>query len=99
MPNALSKLRTEVTPDHVLRAFEEYDRVGPDAFFATHGYGPSHNYELEWQHRRYPHKAILGTAYELGTGQRLAPRDFEGGKAGAVAVLQKLGFTVDERSA
>jgi hypothetical protein len=42
----------------------------------------------------YPHKAILGTAYELATGKRLAPADFEGGKAGAVAVLGKLGFTV-----
>ena len=98
MPSALSKLRTEVTRDHVVRAVEEYDRVGPDAFFAAHGYGPSRTYELEWQHRRYPHKAILGTAYELATGQRLTPGDFEGGKSGAVAVLQKLGFTVNERS-
>lgn len=98
MPSALSKLRTEVTRDHVLRAVEEYDRVGPDDFFTTHGYGPSRTYELVWQHKRYPHKAILGTAYELATGQRLSPGDFEGGKAGAVAVLQKLGFTIEERS-
>ncbi len=40
------------------------------------------------------HKAILGTAYELATGQRLAPGDFEGGKDGAVKVLERLGFTV-----
>jgi hypothetical protein len=39
-------------------------------------------------------RAILGTAYEIATGQRLAPADFEGGKAGAVRVLGKLGFTV-----
>jgi hypothetical protein len=42
-------------------------------------------------------KAILGTAYELATGQRLAPGDFEGGKTGAVRVLGKLGLTVQER--
>jgi hypothetical protein len=98
VPSALSKLRTNVTREDVLRAVEEYDRVGPDAFFAAHGYGPSRTYELVWYHRRYPHKAILGTAYELATGQRLAPGDFEGGKAGAVSVLQELGFTVEPRS-
>ena len=41
----------------------------------------------------YPHKAILGRAYEFATGRRLASGDFEGGKAGAVGVLGKLGFT------
>jgi hypothetical protein len=37
------------------------------------------------------------TAYELATGERLGSGDFEGGKAGAVAVLGKLGFTVQAR--
>jgi hypothetical protein len=42
-------------------------------------------------------KAILGTAYEFATGQRLASGDFEGGKTGAVKVLGKLGFTIQPR--
>jgi hypothetical protein len=49
------------------------------------------------EERRYPPKAILGVAYEFATGQRLGSGDFEGGKAGAVAVLGKLGFTVQAR--
>ena len=97
IPNALSKLRTDVNHDHVVQAIKEYDRLGPEAFFSAHGYGPSRSYELVWNHRRYPHKALLGTAYEYATGQRLTPSDFEGGKTGAVAVLQQLGFTVDAR--
>ncbi len=48
--------------------------------------------------RLYPPKAILGTAYEFATGERLAPSDFEGGKSGAVRVLGKLGFLVRARS-
>jgi len=84
----------QVSRDDVLVALEDYDRLGPEQFFAKHGYGPSRSYELTWNKRRYPHKAILGTAYEIATGQRLAPGDFEGGKAGAVRVLTKLGFTV-----
>ena len=45
----------------------------------------------------YPPKAILGTAYELATGQRLGSGDFEGGKSGAVAVLRTLGFTIQDK--
>ena len=83
-----------VTYDDVLRAIQEYDRTGPERFFSEHGYGPSRSYVLVWDERSYPHKAILGTAYEFATGQRLGSADFEGGKAGAVRVLGKLGFTV-----
>jgi hypothetical protein len=83
-----------VSRDDVLAALEDYDRLGSERFFSQHGYGPSRSYELIWNKRHYPHKAILGTAYELATGHRLAPGDFEGGKAGAVRVLGNLGFTV-----
>ncbi len=84
----------QVSRDDVLTALQEYDRLGQEQFFARHGYGPNRSYELIWNNSHYPHKAILGTAYEIATGQRLAPGDFEGGKAGAVRVLGKLGFTV-----
>jgi hypothetical protein len=98
MTSVLSEVRAEVTRDHVVRAIKEYDRLGPEAFFAAHGYGPSRSYELVWQAKRYPHKAIVGAAYELATNRRLNPGDFEGGKAGAVSVLQDLGFTVEVKS-
>jgi hypothetical protein len=86
-----------VSHDDVVRAIEEYDRLGPESFFGAHGFAPTTTYDLRWQERRYPPKAILGTAYELATGQRLAAGDFEGGKSGAVKVLEKLGFTVQAR--
>jgi hypothetical protein len=86
-----------VTRDDVLRAMHEYDRLGPEAFFAEHGFAPTTTYELVGEERRYPPKAILGTAYELATGERLASGDFEGGKTGAVRVLGKLGFTIQHK--
>jgi len=86
-----------VTRDEVLRAIAEYDRLGPEGFFAAHGFGPTTTYDLLWDEGRYPPKAILGTAYELATGERLASGDFEGGKTGAVTVLGKLGFTVQHK--
>jgi hypothetical protein len=85
-----------VSRDDVMRAIQEYDRLGPDQFFAQHGFAPTTTYELIWNDRSYPPKAVLGTAYEFATGQRLASGDFEGGKAGAVRVLGKLGFTVQQ---
>ena len=86
-----------VTRADVLHAMDEYDRLGPERFFSEHGFAPTTTYELAWEERRYPPKAILGTAYELATGQRLGSGDFEGGRAGAVRVLGQLGFTVQEK--
>ena len=84
-----------VTHSDVVRAIQEYDRLGAPAFFAAHGFAPTTTYDLVWDERRYPPKAILGTAYEFATGQRLASGDFEGGKSGAVRVLGNLGFTIE----
>jgi hypothetical protein len=86
-----------VTRDDVVRAIREYDRLGPEGFFAEHGFGPTTTYDLVWDEHFYPPKAILGAAYELATGQRLDSGDFEGGKTGAVTVLGRLGFTVQHK--
>ena len=87
-----------VTQADVVRALKEYDRLGPERFFSQHGFAPTTTYDLVWAERLYPPKAILGTAYELATGTRLASGDFEGGKSGAVKVLGQLGFTVEARN-
>ena len=87
----------KVAHDDVVRAIQEYDRLGAEAFFSAHGFAPTTTYDLVWDERRYPPKAILGTAYEFATGQRLASGDFEGGKSGAVKVLGTLGFDVQPR--
>jgi hypothetical protein len=86
-----------VVPRDILRAIHEYDRLGPKQFFSRYGFAPTTTYELVWDKRRYPPKAVLGAAYELATGQRLGSGDFEGGKAGAVRVLNKLGFTIEQK--
>ena len=86
-----------MTRADVLRAIKDYDRLGPERFFSKHGFAPTTTYELAWEGRRYPPKAILGTAYEFATCQRLGSSDFEGGKTGAVRVLGHLGFVVKEK--
>jgi hypothetical protein len=86
-----------VSHAHVVRAIHEYDRLGSENFYAEYGFGPTLTYDLVWEKRRYPPKALLGTAYEFATGQRLAPGDFEGGKSGAVHVLESLGFDIQPK--
>jgi hypothetical protein len=86
-----------VTRRDVLHAIREYDRLGPEQFFSEHGFAPTTTYDLVSDKRRYPPKAVLGTAYEFATGQRLGSADFEGGKTGAVKVLRKLGFSIEKK--
>ena len=86
-----------VTHADVLRAIGEYDRLGAEEFFSRHGFAATTTYDLVWDGRRYPPKAILGVAHEFATGRRLASSDFEGGKSGAVKVLTRLGFDVKAR--
>ncbi|HET6616624.1 MAG TPA: hypothetical protein VFH69_02320 [Gemmatimonadota bacterium] len=62
---------SDVTRADVLHAIKEYDRLGPERFFSEHGFART-TYELVWNKRRYPAKAILGTAYEFATGHRFA---------------------------
>lgn len=52
---------SDVTRADVLRAIKEYDRLGPERFFSEHGFARTTTYELVWNKRRYPPKAILGT--------------------------------------
>jgi hypothetical protein len=101
LPSASGRKRLvaweHVTRRDVLRAIHEYDQLGPEQFFAKHGFAPTTTYELVLDKRRYPPKAILGAAYEFATVQRLASGDFEGGKSGAVKVLASLGFSIDTK--
>jgi hypothetical protein len=86
-----------VSRDEVVRAIKEYDRLGPERFYSEHGFGPTTTYDLIWEKRPYPPKAVLGTAYQFASGERLASGDFEGGKSGAVGVLEKLGFDIQHK--
>lgn len=83
-----------VTHADVLRAIEEYDRLGQDPFLAEYGFGRATAYLLIYQGQSYDSKAILGVAYKFATGIRIGPHEFSGGVYGAAGVLRKLGFEV-----
>jgi hypothetical protein len=85
---------TRVARADVVRAIEEYDRLGQARFLAEHGFGRATAYLLIYHGRSYDSKAILGVAYKFATGVRLGAQDFNGGIYGAAGVLGKLGFEI-----
>jgi 5-methylcytosine-specific restriction protein A len=85
----------------VLRAVEEFDRLGRDAFLEKYGFRPARGYFLVVGGRRYDSKAIAGAAHEYQFPDQgpLRPVDFSGGDATVKRKLESLGFTVHLTSA
>jgi hypothetical protein len=63
-----------VTCHDVLRAMHEYGRLGQSSSFLKYGFAPTTTYELVWEERRYPPKAVLGAAYELAMLERFSSK-------------------------
>ena len=84
-----------VTRDDVVRAIGERRPAGTRAVLRRPWLRPDHDLrpDLATNALTCP-KPSWAAAYEFAAGQRLDPGDFEGGKSGAVTVLEKLGFAV-----
>jgi hypothetical protein len=81
--------------DAVLAAMAEFDQIGRDAFLAKYGFGPSREYIVVENGRRYDSKALLGGAYshQFDGHERLRSEDFSGGDE-TRRVFERLGFEV-----
>ncbi|MFD7645598.1 HNH endonuclease [Kitasatospora sp. NPDC059795] len=80
--------------DSVLMAIEECDRLGRDAFLEKYHYGPARDYLLVHDGREYDSKAIAGVSHQFEYGRALESDEFNGGRAHAVAWLERIGFRV-----
>ena len=83
--------------DSVLKAIEEFEIHGRDAFLSKYGYGKAREYFLFHEGKRYDSKAIAGVAQGYETkddGGPLSSEDFSGGEATVQRALENLGFTV-----
>ncbi|GFN05612.1 hypothetical protein Smic_41680 [Streptomyces microflavus] len=87
---------SEITRAGILRAIAEHDRLGPEAFRETYGYGAAVTYLLLHEGRQYDSKAIAGVAHLYDFGSALKHYQLSGGLKGAVAWLRREGFTVVE---
>jgi 5-methylcytosine-specific restriction protein A len=80
----------------VLRALEEFDRLGREEFLARYGFEKARRYFLVRNGQRYDSKAIAGVAHGYQHPERgpLRAADFSGGDATVRARLEALGFDV-----
>ncbi|MEI7033689.1 hypothetical protein [Streptomyces pratensis] len=87
--------RGAITRQSVLKALAEHEEVGRDAFLAKYGFGKARSYVLVHEGREYDSKAIAGVAHRWSQGRALTSDEFSGGRAGAAAWLQRVGFQVN----
>lgn len=80
------KIPKELTREHVLKAIEDLDRGMPEGFSA------SKKYDLEFEGRRYPPKAVLGLAMSHLLGHPVG-NYFDGGET-TNKPLRGLGFVI-----
>lgn len=83
---------TDVTA--VLKAIDECDALGREAFREKYGFGASQKYELIYDGETYDSKAIFGVAWGYQFGTPLSSEESQGGLRGAAMRLIELGFEV-----
>jgi putative restriction endonuclease len=89
---ALTGIPDGITRDDVLGAIRRLDEG------VEHGFGPSLKYDLVFEGRRYPPKAVLGLAAERVAERVLSPSDFSGGQdSKSTRILEELGFLVESK--
>lgn len=83
-----------ISADDVRQAARLNDELGNTEFLHRYGFRKSRSYQLAFDGKIYPSKAILGAAHEFATGTALSSREFRGGRQQTAQVLEKLGFTL-----
>jgi 5-methylcytosine-specific restriction enzyme A len=85
----------DITRDVVLKAIDEYDELGQDAFLSRHGFGSARSYFLIRNGKTYDSKAIVGVAHGYLPGRQPLPASkFSGGEATVGRLLRRLRFNV-----
>jgi hypothetical protein len=85
----------DLTREAVLKAIEEFDRLGRADFLSKYGFKEARHYFLEHDGKRYDSKAIAGVAHGFLEGRKpLRPSEFSGGDRTVKTTLGALGFTV-----
>ena len=78
----------------VLKAIEEFEAIGREAFLDNYGFGKARSFFLVEGGKRFDSKAIAGAAHGYQHGHSLQSKDFSGGERSVARVLKSLGFVV-----
>lgn len=81
-----------MTRQHILRAIEEHDDRGRDAFVGVYGFTLTPGHTFVHEERTYDSKAVLGVAHKYATGVPARAEDLVDAKCDDAAILRKHGF-------
>lgn len=85
----MNKIPEGINQQHILAAIRDFDAGLP------HSFGESTGYDVLYEHRRYPPKALVGLAAGKILGTPLGPKDFKAGlRSKCFRVLTTNGFTI-----
>ena len=85
-------------PSAVLKAIDEFDRIGRTAFLTKYGFGEAVSYFIRWNGCYYDSKAIAGAAvgYQAPDKRPLLNSEFSGGQSTVLQKMAALGFAVSD---
>jgi len=84
-----NQIPNTILSEHLLAAIRDLTQG------ASHVFGASTGYDVLFQGRRYPPKAVVGLAASKVAGVTLGPRDFRGGlNSRCFKILEEFGFTI-----
>ena len=86
-------LRDVTSPEAVLSAIAEFDRIGRNAFLDKYGFQEARGYFVDYGGVRYDSKPIAAAAHGYQHGKPLE-NTFSGGNATVARQLEGLGFSV-----
>lgn len=83
-------------PTAVMKAIDEYDRLGREAFLDKYGFKPARSYFVRHQGKLYDSKALAGAAlaYQPGVSRPMPWQAFSGGQDTVMKKLKGLGFEI-----
>jgi hypothetical protein len=92
MASFVTKTLNSLTRDHIEKAIRSLDAGH------SHGFADSTLYDVLFNSKRYPPKAVVGLAAEIAAGTQLGPKDFKGGEESkCFRVLRKAGFEISRK--
>lgn len=83
---------TDLTPEAVEQAMDEFDRLGREAFLAKYGFGEAQRLYIVRDTKRYDIKAIVGAAMGYLPGREPLTHDEFSSGLHLMPLVQSLGF-------